>query len=212
MVLLTSRGLRGDASRARKIGFDAYLTKPIRQSQLYNVLLSVFSLKNEAGAGPASDALVTRHTVSEQRKQRIRILLAEDNATNQKVALHILRKLGYRADAVSDGAEAVQALTQIPYDIVLMDVQMPEMDGFEATRAIRRSPLPHRNIPIIAMTANAMKGDRERCLAAGMDDYLAKPVDPHALSEKIQVWSDPVRRPGAVGSAHGTPDAATHAI
>ena len=117
-----------------------------------------------------------------------RILLAEDNVTNQKVALHILRRFGYSADAVNDGKEALTVLQQIPYDLVLMDIQMPVMDGLSATRAIRRAQASYRRIPIIAMTANAMKGDREKCLRAGMDDYIAKPVNPLELNEKIRHW------------------------
>ena len=120
----------------------------------------------------------------------MRVLVAEDNVVNQEVALGILRKLGLRADAVSDGAEAVEALRTLPYDLVLMDLQMPEMDGFEATRIIRdpRSDVRRHDIPIVAMTANAMRGDREQCLNAGMNDYVSKPVSPHALVEALKTW------------------------
>jgi CheY-like chemotaxis protein/HPt (histidine-containing phosphotransfer) domain-containing protein len=119
----------------------------------------------------------------------MRILLAEDNTVNQEVALHILEKFGYRADAVANGREAISALSSIPYDLVLMDVQMPEMDGFAATQEIRKSKSEIRNVPIIAMTAHVMKGDRERCLEAGMDDYTIKPIDPKELLEKIERWT-----------------------
>jgi CheY-like chemotaxis protein/HPt (histidine-containing phosphotransfer) domain-containing protein len=122
----------------------------------------------------------------------VRILLAEDNPTNQQVALGILEKLGYGADIVTTGREAVQALKTGPYDLVLMDVQMPEMDGLEATRAIRsgKTGALHPKIPIIAMTAHAMKGDRERCLEAGMDDYLSKPIEPQALAAALEKWGE----------------------
>ena len=189
--MMTSLGKRGDAKRLEAIGFSAYLTKPVKQSQLYDCLATVLG----GGAAPAKTpetALVTRHTLHEARRRKVRILLAEDNLTNQQVALGILEKLGFRADAVANGREAIQALETIPYDIVFMDVQMPVMDGFEATRAIRsgKTGVPNPRIPIIAMTAHAMKGDRERCLEAGMDDYVSKPIAPQALAEALEKWVD----------------------
>jgi CheY-like chemotaxis protein len=120
----------------------------------------------------------------------LRVLLAEDNVINQKVAFRMLERLGYRADVAANGVEVLQALRRQPYDVVLMDVQMPEMDGLEATRQIRASFAPDAQPCVIAVTANAMTGDRERCLEAGADDYLAKPVDVHALSEALQRCSD----------------------
>lgn len=120
---------------------------------------------------------------------RARILIAEDNPVNQKIALKQLEKLGYRADSVANGNEVLHALSQIPYDLLLMDCQMPDLDGFEATALIRRSrSLTHPMIPIIAMTANAMTGDRERCLSAGMDDYVSKPTQIEALGQVIEKW------------------------
>jgi CheY-like chemotaxis protein len=118
------------------------------------------------------------------------VLVAEDSAVNQTVALGMLKRLGLRADAVGNGLEAIEALSTIPYDLVLMDVQMPVMDGLEATRRIREeaSPVLDRRIPVIAMTANAMQGDREACLQAGMDDYVAKPVKSEALAEALARW------------------------
>jgi two-component system sensor histidine kinase/response regulator len=128
--------------------------------------------------------------VADAKRRRVRILLAEDNAINQKVALKLLEKLGYRADAVANGQEAVTALSSIPYDLVLMDCQMPEMDGYEATRTVRNTDFPviNTDIPIIALTANAMEGDKERCIAAGMNDYLAKPFSPQDLVDILTKW------------------------
>ena len=164
----------------------------------------------------ARQQILTRHTVREVlrtpedagplRPERFagvtaRILLAEDTITNQKVALGILHRLGLRADAVADGAEAVHALESIPYDLVLMDVQMPVMDGLEATAVIRNpeSAVLNHAIPIIAMTAEAMQGDREKCLAAGMNDYVSKPVTPRSLADRLALWLEPAE--GAVESA-----------
>ncbi len=187
LVMLTSVGSRGDSAELQRIGFTAYLTKPIKMSQLYDCLVTVLGVTQEE-TGNHSQQIITRHTLREERKRRIRILVAEDNVVNQKVALRILQKLGYRADAVANGQEAVTALETIPYDLVLMDVQMPDMNGFEATRLIRdsESRVLRHDIPIIAMTAHALKGDREKCLQAGMNDYLTKPVTALALNEILE--------------------------
>lgn len=188
LIMMTSMGERGDASILKQAGFAGYLTKPLRQSQLRECLRLVLGV---SGADASSkSALVTRHTISEARKRRLRILVAEDNATNQIVALRMLDKLGYRADAVANGVEALEALRTLPYDLVLMDCQMPEMDGWETTRAIRcdSSGTMDPKVPIIAMTAHAMKGDREHCLAVGMNDYLSKPVEPAALAAVLERW------------------------
>lgn len=189
LVMLTSFGTRGDARRLEAIGFSAYLTKPVKQSQLRDCLVTVLS-GGVPSVGAPETALITRHTLSEARRRKVRILLAEDNATNQLVAMRILEKLGFRADVVANGREAIQALESVPYDLVFMDVQMPVMDGFEATHAIRsgNTEAANRSIPIIAMTAHAMKGDRERCLDAGMDDYISKPITPQALSATLEKW------------------------
>ncbi|MFP4192704.1 MAG: PAS domain S-box protein, partial [Candidatus Hydrogenedentota bacterium] len=180
MVMLTSLGARGDSSRFAEIGFHAYLTKPVRRDELKKVLALALGNKDASHAEPRP--IATRHSAREAFKdvdnRKARILVAEDNTTNQQVALGILKNLGLRADAVANGEEALKALEDIPYDLVLMDVQMPEMDGLEATRRIRDPHSPVRNhcIPIVAMTAHAMEGDREACLKAGMDDYVPKPV------------------------------------
>jgi PAS domain S-box-containing protein len=195
LVLMTSLGERGDARQMEEIGFSAYLVKPARQSDLFDCLSAV--LAGAAVARPARP-IITRHAIREMRRGAVRILLAEDNITNQQVAIGILKKLGLRADAVANGAEAVRSLELLPYDLVLMDVQMPEMDGLEATRRIRdpRSAVRQHGIPIIAMTARALQGDRERCLEAGMDDYVTKPVSPQALAEALERWLP--REPAAI--------------
>ncbi|MCK4236764.1 MAG: response regulator, partial [Candidatus Krumholzibacteria bacterium] len=188
LIMLTSVGVRGDATRMKEIGFTAYLTKPIKRSHLFGCLAAVLGKKSELPGEEVSDSIVTRHSIEETRKRRVRILLVEDNITNQKVALHILKKLGYGADTAFNGVEAIRALEAIPYDLVLMDLQMPEMDGFEATRIIRdsESGVLNHDIPVIAMTAHAIKGDQERCREAGMDDYVAKPVKPQELLQAIE--------------------------
>ncbi|HEV7745515.1 MAG TPA: PAS domain S-box protein [Pyrinomonadaceae bacterium] len=198
LVLLTSHGQRGDATIARESGVAAYLTKPVRQSQLFNCLANVVNqptVGNEAGKVPAQTPdLLTRHNLDEKKPMTNKlILLAEDNIVNQKVAVRQLMKLGYRADAVASGREALEALDRTPYDLVLMDCQMPEMDGYEATNEIRRREGTSRHTPIVAMTANALQGDREKCIAAGMDDYVSKPVSPEELSKVLgRLLSDSV--------------------
>ncbi|HYX40603.1 MAG TPA: response regulator, partial [Pyrinomonadaceae bacterium] len=188
LVLLTSFGQRGDGATAHTAGVAAYLTKPVRQSQLFDCLSNVISQAHSAQAADAANApvaaqLLTRHTLQETKLMSNKlILLAEDNIVNQKVAVRQLQKLGYRADAVANGREALEALGRIPYDLVLMDCQMPEMDGYEATAEIRHREGATKHTPIVAMTANALAGDRQKCLAAGMDDYVSKPVKPEELA------------------------------
>jgi signal transduction histidine kinase/CheY-like chemotaxis protein len=192
LVLMPSFGQRGDAQVAREIGIAAYLPKPVRQSQLFNCLVTVLDRSGVVSTqsnAPTPTKLVTRHTLKEHETvARKLILVAEDHIVNQKLAARQLEKLGYRADVVANGLEAVEALTRIPYDLVLMDCQMPEMGGYEATAAIRRREGQSKHTPIIAMTASTMEGDRERCLAAGMDDYISKPVDPEELRAKLAHW------------------------
>jgi PAS domain S-box-containing protein len=189
MVLLSSLGQRMGAARIEQAGFWASLTKPLRQAQLREVL-SVVMGREERAYSDMRKPIATLHADDKSARRSVRILLAEDNTINQEVALAILKKLGYRADVAADGLEAIEALSRVPYDLVLMDCQMPEMDGFEASQRIRdagSSVLNHR-VPIIAMTANAMQGDRERCIDAGMDDYLSKPVQPRELAEALDRW------------------------
>lgn len=192
LVLLTSLGTRGDARRFKDIGFSGYATKPIRHQELRAVLSLAMAGEGDTGSG--SRPITTRHTVRESvpnfAGRRARILLAEDNITNQQVALGILKRLGLSADAVANGLEAITALQTLPYDLVLMDVQMPELDGIETTQRIRdlASTVPNHQIPIIAMTANALQGDREICLKAGMNDYVSKPVSPKTLAAVLDKW------------------------
>ena len=191
LVLLTSFGERGHGKQALEVGIAAYLSKPVKAAQLQECLRMVISggAGHDPGAPSRPIKLITRHSLRESKRQA-RILLVEDNRVNQKVALRILSKLGYRADVADDGKAALDALHEKLYDLVLMDCQMPVMDGFEATGRIRQWELAEslEHTPIVAMTANALAGDRKRCLEAGMDDYLAKPVKPEDLGTVLAKW------------------------
>jgi len=181
IVMLTSAGQRGDAARCRQLSVGAYLTKPIGETELLDAILRVL------GSNPQIKApgLVTRHTLREE-KSALRILLAEDNEVNQKLAVRLLEKRGHSVAVANNGREALEWLDRESFDVALLDVQMPEVDGFEATAEIRkREQATRRHLPIIAMTAYAMQGDRERCLAAGMDGYIAKPIQPRRLFEAL---------------------------
>ncbi|RMH03518.1 MAG: response regulator [Nitrospirae bacterium] len=196
LVLLTSFGHRGDARKAQEAGLMAYLPKPIHQTQLYECLSMVMGIQNitEETNHSSKPTLITTHLIKESLAQRRpRILLAEDNLVNQKITVRMLEKLGCRTDVAANGKEAVEALERLPYDLVLMDCMMPEMDGFAATREIRARIPAH--IPIIALTANAMEGDREKCLAEGMDDYLSKPVKFEDLQAMLTRWLTPNPEP-----------------
>ncbi len=195
LVVLTSMGLRGDAGEARRAGIEAYMSKPVRQSELFDCLATL--LGREAN----DTSLLTKHNLSEGRPAfPARILLAEDNAVNQEVQTCMLENLGCRVDVAADGQEAVAVLERGTYDLVLMDCQMPVMDGFTATAEIRRreAATPGRaRMTIVALTANAMEGDRERCLATGMDDYLSKPLRQEALVAVLRKWM-PAATPGGL--------------
>jgi two-component system, sensor histidine kinase and response regulator len=195
LILLTSVGLRGEAEQARRVGFSAYLTKPVRQSKLFDAIATVMSLHEGKVSSPEPEApIVTRHSLKEARAHvreqlwRAHVLVAEDNPVNQKVAARMLERLGYRADVAANGLEALDALSRIPYAAVLMDLQMPEMDGYAATAEIRRREGDARHTPIIAMTANALEGDREKAIEAGMDEYIAKPVKAEELDATLKRW------------------------
>ena len=186
IMMLTSTGHRGDAARCRELRIAAYLTKPISQSELFKAIVRVLD-KSKSKAKPA--ALVTAYTLQEGKK-KFRVLLVEDNAVNQRLAMRLLEKQGHRVTVAPNGREALAALDHDAFDVVLMDVQMPEMDGFEATAAIRvREQSTGRHLPIIAMTAYAMRGDQERCLAAGMDGYIAKPIKAQELIALLERFS-----------------------
>ena len=176
LVLLTSSGERGDGKRFAEIGFAGYLLKPVTQRDLMETLLLVFSSQAQAWR-EGTQPIVTQDALPLSREAESRILLAEDNLVNQKVACRILEKLGYKVDVVDDGRAAVDAWASGRYNLILMDCQMPELDGYEATREIRRREAGGVRIPIVALTAHAMKGADAECSAAGMDDYLTKPID-----------------------------------
>ncbi len=189
LVLVTSGGNRGDAARKEKAGFAAFLTKPIRQSDLYDCLAQVMGISTDRD-GAKETPLITRHTISENRRQKTRLLLVEDNATNRMVATSIIRKIGYNVDIAVNGLEAVEMLKKTSYDLVLMDIQMPVLDGLEATRIIRAKETGTLDdkVPIVAMTANAMKGDRDKCIESGMDDYLTKPISQETVQSALDKW------------------------
>jgi len=188
IIILTSMGQRGDAARLEALGCSGYLLKPVKQQLLFDAVVAVLDRPEDR-----SPSLITRHMLAEQRKPGLRLLLAEDNSINQKLAVVLLQKAGYSVDAVETGAQALEKVQASQYCAVLMDVQMPEMDGLEATRQIRElEKVTSRHIPIIAMTAHAMQGDRERCLEAGMDDYVSKPLEPKVLFNVLDRWADAV--------------------
>jgi len=183
LVLFSSLGRR-EAGDIQGL-FDAYLAKPVRQSQLFDTLIGL--LAGSSAARPATAPTAKPKLDADMAvRHPLRILLAEDNVVNQKLALRILQQMGYRADLASNGIEAVESVERQPYDVVLMDVQMPEMDGLEASRRITGRWNPGERPRIVAMTANAMQGDREMCIAAGMDDYITKPIRVEQLVEALQ--------------------------
>jgi two-component system sensor histidine kinase/response regulator len=177
MIMLSSMGQKGDSKRCREAGISGYLSKPVKQSELLDTILMTMELQEEA-------TVITRHTLCDLREQ-LNILLAEDNRINQTLAMNLLRTRGHRVTLATNGREAVEVFQQHDFDLILMDIQMPEMDGFEATRRIREWAQGNAAIPIIAMTAHAMKGDEEKCIDAGMDDYVSKPIQPATLFDVI---------------------------
>jgi signal transduction histidine kinase/CheY-like chemotaxis protein len=204
LVVLATLGQPGDAERLRAMGFDAYLTRPARATQLADVLSAVWSVRQRG----VREVFVTRHTVPEARasegaaasrkEPRARVLVAEDNAVNQRVATRMLETLGCSVDVATSGLEALKKLEAASYDLVFMDCQMPEMDGYEATREIRRrESRAGGRTTIVAMTAHALAGDRERCFEAGMDDFVAKPIRKDVLNEIIERHMTPRCKPSS---------------
>jgi PAS domain S-box-containing protein len=196
IMMLTSAGQTGDAARCRELGVARYLIKPIGQSELLDAILQAVGSKPEAVAPPAQPSV---HRPLQQRLRGLRILLAEDNPVNQKLVVRLLEKRGQNVQTAGNGREALEKLKEADFDLVLMDVQMPVMGGFEATAAVREGEKgTGRHIPILALTARAMKGDRERCLAAGMDGYVGKPIRLEELFEQIEalIPSVPLARLG----------------
>ncbi|MBK6792007.1 MAG: response regulator [Anaerolineales bacterium] len=184
VVILTSMGKRGDAARLEALGCSGYLLKPVKQQMLYDALQAILNRNDEENGG-----IVTRHLISEKRSNGNRILLAEDNSINQKIAVAMLQKIGYSVDVVENGKQAIEKAISGGYGAILMDVQMPEMDGLEASSHIREwESNSEQHIPIIAMTAHAMKGDREKCIDAGMDDYITKPIESRILYNVVERW------------------------
>jgi CheY-like chemotaxis protein len=207
LVLLTSMGVHKERSLETQQAFASCLTKPVKPAQLHEVLVRVIS-GAKLPTGQRKPTATAKLDPKLAERMPLRMLLADDNVINQKVALRLLQQMGYRPDVASNGVEAVSALDRQTYDIVFMDVMMPEMDGLEATKVIRERqknrghyPTYKESLIIVAMTASAMQGDRERCLAAGMDDYLAKPVRPEDVRKVIERW----------GGAASVPEATAHA-
>lgn len=197
IMMLTSAGHRGDAARCQELGVTAYLLKPIRQSELREAVARVLGAHQQEGAIP----LITRYSLHDAREpgSSMKVLLAEDNAVNQRLAVRLLEKRGHRVSVAGNGFEALAAWRKESFDLVFMDVQMPEMDGYEATAAIRKEEKNSGgHVQVIALTAHAMKGDRDKCLAAGMDGYLSKPIRPQELDEVLEKQVARLRTPRAM--------------
>jgi len=192
-ILMTCRTMSCDAKKAREAGFSAYFTKPVKKSHLLSALHNTLTINFVAIADRSKKETHGVSPPPQRGRQSRCILVAEDNAINQKVVMHMLSKFGYTAQAANNGEEVLECLARRRFDLILMDIQMPELDGFEATRIIRESNKSYSKIAIIAMTANAMKGDDDRCIKAGMDDYISKPIDADTFKQKLDHW---------IGKAH----------
>jgi CheY-like chemotaxis protein len=199
LIVLTSMGHVLRSAELKQLGIESYLVKPVKQSRLFDCLVrevrSRAKVESTAGVPTPLAASLPRPSKTEPEFKKAHILLAEDNFINQKVALAQLRRLRYRADSAANGHEVLEALQRISYDLILMDCQMPEMDGYQTAQAIRQrekrsaSPCPWKSpVHIIALTAHALQGEREKCLAAGMDDYLCKPLRQAELQAALERW------------------------
>jgi signal transduction histidine kinase/CheY-like chemotaxis protein len=184
LVLLSSMGENIDTQKLKNEGFSGFLAKPVREKELYKCLRLVLGIDKEEKTENKTD-LITKHTISINEKTDFKILFAEDHPVNQKFAEAVIKRLGYSLDIAQNGSEAVEMFEKGQYDLIFMDCQMPVMDGYTATRKIRQK---NSEVAIIAMTAFAMKGDREKCIESGMNDYLAKPVSPEKIAEVIEKW------------------------
>ncbi len=187
--MMASTGKLKNVSRLKEIGFSGFLTKPVKQTKLYDTLIEV--LNEEEEKGKSEEKVAIQGKVKERHKENIKILIAEDNYASRFVTSNFVRKYGYEAKSVENGKEAINALKEDSYDIVLMDIQMPVMDGVKACRKIREgnSEVSNTGVLIIALTAHAMEDDREKYKSAGMDDYISKPIDKEELRKVLDKWS-----------------------
>jgi PAS domain S-box-containing protein len=188
LVMMSSLNHRRSFKRMQELGFSAYLMKPVKQSRLIDCLKEVLSSKGEHLVTDRQRQTQLRPLYSTRIASKLKILLAEDSLINQKVAINQLKNIGYEVDVAANGKEVLEAIARLRYDLILMDCQMPELDGYSTTRQIRQMDSPNCDIAIVAMTANAMKEDRARCLNAGMDDYLSKPIRKEDLAAKLKYW------------------------
>ncbi|MFA6147729.1 MAG: response regulator [bacterium] len=210
LVMLSSVGIRGDGRKAREIGISGYLSKPVRRDVLYESIAAVMGIRDPAAEGK----LVNRHIIAgTQKRIQGRILLVEDNPVNQEVTLGMLAVHGCRADTAGNGREALDAIASGEYDLVLMDCQMPVMDGYEATRTLRarEKETGGKHLTVVALTANAMEGDSDSCLGAGMDDYLSKPFTIRGLGDKLAKWLSAGGKSGPARIAEAPPETAAAA-
>jgi len=179
IIMMTAFGKETEKKDAERVGINAFLTKPISTSTLFDAIMDIFG-KQAMKIGTKKEPIITKASIYKNRLKGIRILVAEDNPTNQEIALAVLQNAGIVAEIAQNGKEALELVNKSSFDAVLMDIQMPEMDGYEATKQIRKDP-KFASLPIIAMTAHVMKGDEEKCLEAGMDGYVSKPMDQDRL-------------------------------